>query len=249
MRGPRLEPDASGRLRLAAGEAGAPRAVLVAGSRSRSPLAVRPRLLGAAWEGAGATRFGWPRDGAWIDLETQAPPGQAVLLPAALALLEALGRAGVEIGTRARVTGAGLEAALARAAVEDCGGRPQAEIPGGGDRVGLLVAAELDASGLAASLRGLADGGRAVVLGEPGEMPGFDFYPDVHRRGLALHVVPPLPDRDAATRLLARGRTRLERLVATVAAAAPEGFRRERGAGDGGLDTLPAGWTIHIKEG
>jgi hypothetical protein len=223
--------------------------VLVSGSRSRSTLAGRPRLLAAAWAGTGATRFGWGRDGAWIDLETQAPPEQAVLLPAALAVLEVLGRTGAEIGTRAIVTGAGLEAALLRAAVEDCGGRPLAEIPGGGDRVGLLVAAEIDASGLASSLRGVADGGRAVVLGEPGEMPGFDFYPDVHRRGLALHVVPPLPDRDAATRLLAQGRARLERLVATVAAAAPDGFRRDRGAWDGGLETVPAGWTIHIKEG
>lgn len=249
MRGPRLEPDASGRLRLVTGEAGPPRAVLVASHRWRSTLAGRPRLLAAAWEGRGATRFGWPRGGAWIDLETQSPPEQAVLIPAALAVLEALGRAGAEIGARVLVAGAGLDAALRRAAVEDCGGRPQAEIPGGGDRVGLLVAGDADASGLATQLRGVADGGRAVVLGEPGEMPGFDFYPDVHRRGLALHVVPPLPDGEAATRLLARGRARLERLVASVAAAAPEGFRRTGGAWDGELETVPAGWTIHIKEG
>jgi len=89
-----------------------------------------------------------------------------------------------------------------------------------------------------------------VVLAEPARLPALDFYPDVHRRGLTLVIVPPRPAPDETGALWQRGRRRLERLAEAAAAAA--GASAVVAEEPDGAWTLPdpfPGWRVHYKEG
>jgi hypothetical protein len=187
-------------------------AVLVhrpAGQRSETAL---PRLISSVWrEAEGRLHFGWPGpDGSISGLETALAPRRAVLLAPALALAAALRRAAPGLGTRCRVVGEGMPAALARAVAADFGTRDA----GKSIRPGLVIVTEPSGENLEVGLREVEDGGSILALGEPADLPPLDFYPHVHRRGLRLDVVPwLLPDREEAAALWTRGRARLERLA------------------------------------
>ena len=243
MPGLRLEPDGSV---LRVEEAGARlEAVLLAPGSAGSD---RSRLLGAAWRDAqGGVRFGWPMEpGRTFDGLTDAAAPAAVLLPAALALVAALRRAGPGLGSRCLVSGEGLAARLARAVAADFGLR-DASASGeaaAGTRPALVVLTGSGGSDLEDDLRRVEDGGRVIALGAPDGAPAIDFYPDVHRRGLSLDLVPWRPEAGDAAALWQRGRARLERLVVSIGAAATGPPLVEDGAG-WRLGRAAPGWSVH----
>src|SRR6185503_14784484 len=136
-----------------------------------------PDPLAAAWRtDGGATRLRWGAPGdAEGTLETGAAPRHAVLIPAAMAILSGLGRAGIAMGERCLVPGDGLAAAIARTAAADGGGRVLLrvdEAARGAARPLLGIA--VDPVRLPVILSAVADGGRVVVLAEPARLPALD---------------------------------------------------------------------------
>jgi hypothetical protein len=255
MQGLRLEPDGPLRFRAASDEPGpsallldAP-VVLAGPVAAAGPGAAAPDPLAAAWlANGGATRVRWLASGeADGTLQTTMAPRHAVLLPAAMAILAGLRRAGIEMGERCLVPGDGLATALGRAAAADCGGRILERVEETGrDAVRPLLAIAVDPARLPGVLAAVADGGRVVTLAEPSRLPAIDFYPDVHRRGLTLVIVPPRPAPDTTGALWQRGHRRLERLVETASAAG--GGSADVAAGPDGAWTLPdpsPGWRVY----
>ena len=232
----RLAPDGPGTIRIDRAD-GAVEAVLLSIPSAPTPRR-GARILAAAWvDPKGSVLWGWPEaDDGLAGLETSARPSEAVLLAPALSIAATLRRVPSDFGGRFVLVGSGLSAALLREVALDFGLRP-ASRPGAGERSPLVLLASVSGAGLEEAFQAAADGGRVVALGETDELPAVDFYPNVHRRGLTLHLVPPAPD-DSARDLWERGRGRLEAIVAAAVAAC-------RGA-ESGADPVRPGWVADL---